>query len=184
MQDTKTYEGELVVRDSRFAIVASRFNDFIVDKLVDGAMDTLRRHGAAANDIDLAWVPGAWELPLVADKLGATGRYDAVIALGAVIRGATAHFEYVSGGVAKGLASAGEKHGLPVIFGRRDVVYAKCSDEHGVVADPDAVLKVNDKLKLVPGHCDPTCNVHDWYVGVRGGKVETLWPVSARGKAF
>ncbi|MEM7610547.1 MAG: 6,7-dimethyl-8-ribityllumazine synthase [Pseudomonadota bacterium] len=117
MQDTKTYEGELVVRDSRFAIVASRFNDFIVDKLVDGAMDTLRRHGAAANDIDLAWVPGAWELPLVADKLGATGRYDAVIALGAVIRGATAHFEYVSGGVAKGLASAGEKHGLPVIFG-------------------------------------------------------------------
>jgi len=74
--------------------------------------------------------------------------------------------------------------GLPVIFGRDDVHYVKCSDEHGVVADPDGVLKVNDKLRLVPGHCDPTCNVHDWYVGVRGGKVETLWPVSARGKAF
>jgi len=74
--------------------------------------------------------------------------------------------------------------GLPFIFGRDDVEYLKCSDEHGVVGDPDGVLKVNDKLRLVPGHCDPTCNVHDWYVGVRGGKVETLWPVSARGKAY
>lgn len=74
--------------------------------------------------------------------------------------------------------------GLPTIFGRTDVQYVKCSDEHGVVADPDGVLKVGDKLYLVPGHCDPTCNVHDWYVGVRNGKVETLWPVSARGKAY
>jgi 3-hydroxy-D-aspartate aldolase len=74
--------------------------------------------------------------------------------------------------------------GLPFVYGRNDVEYVTCSDEHGVVADPDGVLKVNDKLKLVPGHCDPTCNVHDWYVGVRGGKVETLWPVSARGKAY
>ncbi len=74
--------------------------------------------------------------------------------------------------------------GLPVIFGRTDVKYVKCSDEHGVVADPEGVLKVNDKLRLVPGHCDPTCNVHDWYVGVRGGKVEVVWPVSARGKAY
>ncbi|MEL6620369.1 MAG: 3-hydroxy-D-aspartate aldolase BhcC, partial [Pseudomonadota bacterium] len=72
--------------------------------------------------------------------------------------------------------------GLPVIFGRDDVEYIKCSDEHGVVMDPGGVLKVNDKLKLVPGHCDPTANVHDWYVGVRGGKVETVWPVSARGR--
>ena len=70
------------------------------------------------------------------------------------------------------------------IFGRTDVEYVKCSDEHGVIADPDGVLKVGEKLKLVPGHCDPTANVHDWYVGVRGGKVETLWPVSARGKAY
>lgn len=74
--------------------------------------------------------------------------------------------------------------GLPFVFGRKDVEYVKCSDEHGVVADPSSALKVNDKLRLVPGHCDPTCNVHDWYVGVRGGKVETLWPVSARGKAY
>ena len=83
-----------------------------------------------------------------------------------------------------GLKAQSVDSGLPFIFGRDDVEYIKCSDEHGVVADPDAVLKVNDKLKLVPGHCDPTCNVHDWYVGVRNGKVETLWPVSARGKAF
>jgi 3-hydroxy-D-aspartate aldolase len=74
--------------------------------------------------------------------------------------------------------------GLPYIFGRDDVEYIKCSDEHGVISDPDGVLKINEKLKLVPGHCDPTCNVHDYYVGVRNGKVETLWPVSARGKAY
>jgi len=83
-----------------------------------------------------------------------------------------------------GLKAQSVDSGLPTIFGRTDVEYVKCSDEHGVVADPDGVLKVNDKLKLVPGHCDPTCNVHDWYVGVRNGKVETLWPVSARGKAY
>ncbi|MCG6903324.1 MAG: DSD1 family PLP-dependent enzyme [Rhodobacter sp.] len=83
-----------------------------------------------------------------------------------------------------GLKAQSVDSGLPVIFGRKDVEYLKCSDEHGVVADPDGVLKVNDKLRLVPGHCDPTCNVHDWYVGVRGGKVEVVWPVSARGKAF
>jgi len=83
-----------------------------------------------------------------------------------------------------GLKAQSTDSGLPVIFGRSDVEYLKCSDEHGVVGDPDGVLKVNDKLRLVPGHCDPTCNVHDWYVGVRGGKVETLWPVSARGKAY
>ncbi len=83
-----------------------------------------------------------------------------------------------------GLKAQSVDSGLPVIFGRDDVQYVKCSDEHGVVADPNGVLKVNDKLKLGPGHCDPTCNVHDWYVGVRNGKVKTLWPVSARGQAY
>lgn len=83
-----------------------------------------------------------------------------------------------------GLKAQSVDSGLPTVFGRDDVEYLKCSDEHGVVGDPGGVLKVNDKLHLVPGHCDPTCNVHDWYVGVRGGKVETLWPVSARGKAY
>ena len=83
-----------------------------------------------------------------------------------------------------GLKAQSVDSGLPVIFGRTDVEYVKCSDEHGVIADPDGVLKVGDKLKLVPGHCDPTCNVHDWYVGVRNGKVDALWPITARGKAF
>ena len=83
-----------------------------------------------------------------------------------------------------GLKAQSVDSGLPTVFGRDDVTYLKCSDEHGVVADPQGVLKVNDRLRLVPGHCDPTCNVHDWYVGVRGGKVESLWPVSARGKAY
>ena len=83
-----------------------------------------------------------------------------------------------------GLKAQSVDSGLPFIYGRDDVKYIKCSDEHGVVDDPQGALKVNDKLRLVPGHCDPTCNVHDWYVGVRNGKVETLWPVSARGKAY
>ncbi|KQU73688.1 alanine racemase [Aminobacter sp. DSM 101952] len=83
-----------------------------------------------------------------------------------------------------GLKAQSVDSGLPFVYGRDDVKYIKCSDEHGVVEDPDGVLKINEKLKLVPGHCDPTCNVHDWYVGVRNGKVETLWPVSARGKAY
>ena len=83
-----------------------------------------------------------------------------------------------------GLKAQSVDSGLPVIYGRTDVKYLKCSDEHGVVEDLGGVLKVNDKLRLVPGHCDPTCNVHDWYVGVRGGKVESVWPVSARGKAY
>lgn len=83
-----------------------------------------------------------------------------------------------------GLKAQSVDSGLPVVFGRTDVTYVKCSDEHGVIDDPAGVLKVNDKLRLVPGHCDPTCNVHDWYVGVRGGVVEVVWPVSARGKAY
>lgn len=83
-----------------------------------------------------------------------------------------------------GLKAQSVDSGLPYIFGRDDVEYIKCSDEHGVISDPSGTLKVNEKLKLVPGHCDPTCNVHDYYVGVRNGKVETLWPVSARGKAY
>jgi 3-hydroxy-D-aspartate aldolase len=83
-----------------------------------------------------------------------------------------------------GLKAQSVDSGLPVIYGRTDVEYVKCSDEHGVISDPNGALKVNDKLKLVPGHCDPTCNVHDWYVGVRNGKVESIWPVTARGLAY
>lgn len=83
-----------------------------------------------------------------------------------------------------GLKAQSVDSGLPFVFGRNDVRYIKCSDEHGVIEDPQGVLAINEKLKLVPGHCDPTCNIHDWYVGVRNGKVEVLWPVSARGKAY
>lgn len=83
-----------------------------------------------------------------------------------------------------GLKAQSVDSGLPFVYGREDVKYIKCSDEHGVIDDPSGVLKVGDKLRLVPGHCDPTCNVHDWYVGVRAGKVECVWPVSARGKAY
>jgi 3-hydroxy-D-aspartate aldolase len=81
-----------------------------------------------------------------------------------------------------GLKAQSVDSGLPKVFGREDVEYIKCSDEHGVISDPRGVLKINQKVKLVPGHCDPTCNVHDWYVGVRNGKVERLFPVTARGK--
>ena len=83
-----------------------------------------------------------------------------------------------------GLKSQSIDSGLPVVFGQPDLAYVECSDEHGTVMDPDGRLKVNDRLRLVPGHCDPTCNLHDWYVGVRNGVVETLWPISARGKSF
>ena len=83
-----------------------------------------------------------------------------------------------------GLKAQSIDSGLPVVYGRTDVKYIKCSDEHGVIEDPNGALKIGEKLKLVPGHCDPTANVHDWYVGVRGGKVESVWPVSARGRAY
>lgn len=83
-----------------------------------------------------------------------------------------------------GLKAQSVDSGLPVVFGRTDVKYVKCSDEHGIIEDPHGVLGINEKLRLVPGHCDPTCNVHDWYVGVRNGRVEALWPVSARGKCY
>lgn len=107
-------------------------------------------------------------------------RENALFILTSVMSHAKLHLAVVDAG----LKAQSVDSGLPFVYGRDDVKYIKCSDEHGVVEDPDGVLKINEKLKLVPGHCDPTCNVHDWYVGVRNGKVETLWPVSARGKAF
>ena len=101
----------------RFAVLASRFNESIVQKLVDGAMDALVRHGARADDVDLVWVPGAWELPFAARRLLASERYDAIVALGAVIRGDTPHFDYVAGEASRGLAQAGAEFELPVAFG-------------------------------------------------------------------
>ena len=108
---------EIPQRECNIAIVAAEFNHFIVQQLVDGALDALQRNGVAETDITVAWVPGAYELPLAADVLAASGRHDAVIALGAVIRGGTPHFDYVAGECSRGIAQVGLKHGLPVIFG-------------------------------------------------------------------
>jgi len=113
----KVYEGELVGRGLRFAAVVSRFNEFISSRLLDGARDALLRHGVAEDNLDVAWVPGAFEIPLVARKLAASGRYAAVLCLGAVIRGSTPHFDYVAAEVAKGIAHASLETGVPVIFG-------------------------------------------------------------------
>lgn len=117
MDNIKTTQGELVVRDGRFALVASRFNDFIVDSLIKGALHTLRQHGAADADIEIFRTPGAFEMPVVVDKVAATRRFDGIIALGAVIRGGTPHFDYVAGECVKGIAAAGRSHGIPVGFG-------------------------------------------------------------------
>jgi 6,7-dimethyl-8-ribityllumazine synthase len=110
-------EGNLQVRDARFALLVSRFNSFVVDGLLAGAVDALKRHGADERDLHIVRVPGAFEMPLVAQRLAASKKYDAIIALGAVIRGGTPHFEYVAGECTKGLAMVGMQHDLPVAFG-------------------------------------------------------------------
>jgi 6,7-dimethyl-8-ribityllumazine synthase len=117
MDNIRTINGDLVARDLRFAIVASRFNDTIVEALIRGAVDALLRHGASEKQLDLVRVPGAFDLPFVAKRLAASKRYDAVVALGAVIRGATPHFEHVAGQCAAGIARAAEETGVPVAFG-------------------------------------------------------------------
>ena len=113
----KTFEGSLVASNIKVAIVAARFNEFITSKLIGGAMDGLSRHGVQEADIHLAWVPGAFEIPLVAAKLANSGKYDAVICLGAVIRGSTSHYDYVCSEVSKGVASVSLETGVPVMFG-------------------------------------------------------------------
>jgi len=117
MDNIRTINGDLVARDLRFAIVAARFNDMIVDSLVRAAVDTLVRHGAAEKHIELVRVPGAFDLPLVVQKIAASKRCDAVVALGAVIRGATPHFDHVAGQCAAGLARVSLETGVPVAFG-------------------------------------------------------------------
>lgn len=111
------FEGNLVATSGRYAIVVSRFNEFITSKLLGAALDGLTRHGVAESDIDTAWVPGAFEIPLVAQKLAASKKYDAIITLGAVIRGSTSHYDYVCNEVAKGVAKVQLDSGVPVIFG-------------------------------------------------------------------
>jgi 6,7-dimethyl-8-ribityllumazine synthase len=113
----RVYEGSIDGRGRRVAIAASRFNRLVTDPLVAGATEELRRHGVASDQVDLAWVPGAFELPLVAERLAASGRYAAVVAVGAVVRGATPHFDHVAGQAAAGLAAASRATGVPVAFG-------------------------------------------------------------------
>ena len=117
MSDIKTYEGNLVIKNARFGIVVGRFNSFVVDSLLDGTLDTLRRHGAVDKNVEVVKVPGAFEIPLAAKRMAAAGKYDAIIALGAVIRGGTPHFEYVAGECTKGLAAVMMEYNVPVAFG-------------------------------------------------------------------
>lgn len=118
MKEIKVLEGKLVApAGMKVGIVASRFNEIIVNKLLGGAVDGLVRHGVEEDNITAAWVPGAFEIPLAADKMAASGKYDAVIAVGAVIRGSTSHYDYVCAEVSKGIAQASVKNGVPVMFG-------------------------------------------------------------------
>ncbi len=117
MDSIRTTEGDLNARDMRIAIVASRFNDFIVDSLIKGALHSLKQHGASDTDIELIRVPGAYEMPLAVNKLAQSRRFDGIVALGAVIRGGTPHFDYVAGECVKGLSAASQQHGVPVGFG-------------------------------------------------------------------
>lgn len=113
----RVYEGKLVSEKIRVGLVAARFNEFIVSKLIEGALDGLRRHGVEEESIELAWVPGAFEIPLIASRMAKSGKYDAVICLGAVIRGSTSHYDYVCSEVSKGIAQVSLKSDIPVMFG-------------------------------------------------------------------
>jgi 6,7-dimethyl-8-ribityllumazine synthase len=113
----KLFEGKLSAESQKFGIVVGRFNEFISSKLLSGALDALKRHGADEKNIEIAWAPGSFEIPLVAQKMARTGKYDAIICLGAVIRGATPHFDYVASEVSKGVAQVGLHFDIPVIYG-------------------------------------------------------------------
>jgi 6,7-dimethyl-8-ribityllumazine synthase len=115
--NVKLYEGKLIGKGQRVGIVVGRFNEFITGKLLGGALDSLKRHDVADKDVEVAWVPGAFEIPIVAQKMAKSGKYDAVICLGAVIRGSTPHFDYVCSEVAKGVAKVNLDTGIPTIFG-------------------------------------------------------------------
>jgi 6,7-dimethyl-8-ribityllumazine synthase len=114
---TKVYEGQLVGTGLRFALVVSRFNEFISRKLLEGALDAWARHGVAKEDVEIVWVPGSFEIPLAAQHLASSGHYNAIVCLGAVIRGATPHFDYVAAEVSKGIANVSLQTGVPVLFG-------------------------------------------------------------------
>lgn len=114
---TKIYQGSLIGTGIKIGIVVSRFNEFITSKLLGGALDTLERHGISLDDIEVAWVPGSFEIPMTADRMASSMKYDAVICLGALIRGSTPHFDYIAAEASKGIAQVGLKTGVPTIFG-------------------------------------------------------------------
>ena len=145
--------GDFTACSGRYAIVAGRFNQFITDRLIDGARDTLVRHGIQADQIEVAWVPGAFEVPMAARKLVETGRYSAIITLGAVIRGATPHFEYVAGECARGVADLNQRYDIPVIFGvlTTDTI-EQCIERAGTKAGnkgADAALAALEMVSLL-----------------------------------
>jgi len=154
MSQINIIEGELIVRGARLALVASRFNDFIVNNLVDGATNILLRHGCEEKDIDIIWVPGAHEIPLAAQRLAASGRYDGIIALGAVIRGSTPHFDFVAGECSKGLANVSMQHNMPVGFGVLTVENIEQAIERaGTKAGnkgAEAAMSVVEMINLLP----------------------------------
>lgn len=117
METIKTYEGNLVAEGLKFGVVIARFNEFITSKLLGGTLDALKRHGATTDNVEIAWVPGAFEIPLAAQRMAASKKYDAVICLGTVIRGSTSHYDYVCAEVSKGVAHVGLATGIPTVFG-------------------------------------------------------------------
>ena len=135
MDRIKTTEGDVVIRGARFAIVAARFNEFIVESLIKGSLHCLRQHGAADTDIEIIRVPGAFEMPIAIDKIAATRRFDGIVALGAVIRGGTPHFDYVAGECVKGVTAASQKHGIPI--------------GNGVLTVEEATLAVIEMVNLL-----------------------------------
>lgn len=148
------YEGNLIISGARFGIVVGRFNSFVVESLLDGAIDTLKRHGANEADIDIVRVPGAFEIPLATKRMAASKKYDAVIALGAVIRGGTPHFEYVAGECTKGLAQVMMEYDIPVAFGVLTVdTIEQAIERAGTKAGNkgvEATLSVIEMVNLLP----------------------------------
>jgi len=155
MHKIKTTAGDLIVRDARFVIVAARFNDYIVESLLKGAVHCLRQHGAADADIEIVRVPGAIELPLAVDKVAASRRADGIIALGAVIRGGTPHFDFVAGECVRGMFAASQRHGVPVGFGVLTVdTIEQAIERAGTKAGnkgEDAALAVIEMVNLLRG---------------------------------
>ncbi len=159
MNEINTIEGEMIIQSASFGIVVARFNSFVVESLLSGAIDTLKRHGAQNKDIEIVRIPGAFEMPLVAQRMADKQQYDAIIALGAVIRGGTPHFEYVAGECTKGLATVSSKYEIPIAFGVLTVDTIEQAIERagtkagnkGVEAALSAIEMVNlmDKLSKV-----------------------------------